>query len=395
MNFRLVSALFLLTAVAVKGQINTEVYLFDLKMELGNPVLSNPKNISNNEGYDNQPSFLNNNTVLFSSTRDDQTDILRFNIEAGSTSSWISNTPTGSEYSPLKIPNKDAISAIRLDLDGLQRLYQYDINTGESVPIVEDLKVGYHVWYTDSILVSSVLIDNRMDLMVSNLKDNSNRTIKKNVGRSLWKIPDSDLVSFISKEKKVWEILSLNPSTGTIKKIANTYKNAEDICWLDKNTILTGAGKSIMKFDVVMDVEWQVVMKFKQEEINNISRMAINPSGNRLAFVAEESPVNIVQKQLDAYNKRDIDAFMETYSETIKLFDYPNKLISEGKKAMKENYSSFFENVPNLHCEIKKRIVIGNKVIDEEYITANDMNFSAVAIYEVENGKIVKVTFLR
>ena len=43
---------------------------------------------------------------------------------------------------------------------------------------------------------------------------------------------------------------------------------------------------------------------------------------------------------------------------------------------------------------MKNRIVIGNKVIDKEYITANGDTFSAVAIYEVANGKIAKVTFI-
>jgi hypothetical protein len=381
--------------VSLNGQVNTDVYLFDLQINNGDPVLSNPKNISNNEGYDNQPSFLNDNTVLFASNREDQTDILRFNILEGSTTSWISNTPTGSEYSPLKIPNKNAISAIRLDLDGLQRLYEYDITTGESELILEDLKIGYHVWYNDHILVATVLVENRMDLVVSNLKDNTNFTFQKNVGRSLWKIPNSDLISYISKENKAWEIKSLNPITGATKKIANTFRSSEDICWLNDSTIIAGAGKSLIKFDAESGIEWDLIMNFEQEEINNITRIAINKAGNRLAFVAEESPANIVQKQLDAYNARDIEGFMNTYAENIKLYEYPNSLFLEGQDKMKESYNSYFENTPDLHCELKNRIIIGNRVIDEEYITANGVNFRAVAIYEVENGKIIKATFLQ
>ncbi|PWL38485.1 steroid delta-isomerase [Flagellimonas aquimarina] len=381
--------------VSLNGQVNTDVYLFDLQINNGDPVLSNPKNISNNEGYDNQPSFLNDNTVLFASNREDQTDILRFNILEGSTTSWISNTPTGSEYSPLKIPNKNAISAIRLDLDGLQRLYEYDITTGESELILEDLKIGYHVWYNDHILVATVLVENRMDLVVSNLKDNTNFTFQKNVGRSLWKIPNSDLVSYISKENKAWEIKSLNPITGATKKIANTFRGSEDICWLNDSTIIAGAGKSLIKFDTESGIEWDLIMNFEQEEINNITRIAINKAGNRLAFVAEESPANIVQKQLDAYNARDIEGFMNAYAENIKLYEYPNSLFLEGQDKMKESYNSYFENTPDLHCELKNRIIIGNRVIDEEYITANGVNFRAVAIYEVENGKIIKATFLQ
>jgi hypothetical protein len=44
--------------------METEVYLFDLDMSNGKPVLSNPKNISNNPGYDNQPSFWDDDHVL-------------------------------------------------------------------------------------------------------------------------------------------------------------------------------------------------------------------------------------------------------------------------------------------------------------------------------------------
>lgn len=394
MLFRLVAIFYVAFSMTAMGQ-NTEVYLFDLDIELGSPVLTNPKNISNNEGYDNQPSFLNNNTILFSSTRDGQTDILRFNIEEGSTASWVSNTPAGSEYSPLKIPGKNAVSAIRLDLDGTQLLHQYDLETGASTPILENLKVGYHVWANDSVVVSSVLTGNRMDLVVSNLSNGSNKTVQKNVGRSLWKIPNSNLISYISKETAKWEIKSLDPGNGKTKKITQTYGNSEDMCWLDENIMLTGSRKSILKFDVTLDIEWQIAKKFRQDEINNISRIAVNPKGNRLAFVSEESPANIVQKQLDAYNARDLDAFMATYAEDIQLFRFPDQLTAQGQESMKKRYGSFFESTPDLHCEIKNRIVIGNKVIDEEYITANGSHFSAVAIYEVENGKISKVTFVR
>ncbi|MGI9552749.1 MAG: nuclear transport factor 2 family protein [Aurantibacter sp.] len=107
------------------------------------------------------------------------------------------------------------------------------------------------------------------------------------------------------------------------------------------------------------------------------------------------NPETIVQKQLDAYNSRDIDAFMKTYSEDVQLYNFPAEKRSQGQVEMRTAYAGYFESTPDLHCEIKNRMVIGNKVIDEEFITANNNNFSAVAIYEVENGKIAKVTFLR
>ena len=234
---------FLLAYVQGWGQTETEVYLFDLELNNRKPVLSNPKNISNNPGYDNQPSFWDDDTVLFASTREDQTDILQFNVNEGSTSKWLTYTKTGSEYSPLRIPEKNAFSAIRLDVDGLQRLYEYNIKTSESNPIT-DLKIGYHVWFNNHILVATVLTGNRMDLKVINLKEETQKTVRQNVGRSLHKIPNTDLVSFIGKSNDGMFIMSLNPLTDEINRIHETYFDEEDICWLDQNTIITGAGKN-------------------------------------------------------------------------------------------------------------------------------------------------------
>ncbi|NRA93801.1 MAG: nuclear transport factor 2 family protein [Psychroserpens sp.] len=109
----------------------------------------------------------------------------------------------------------------------------------------------------------------------------------------------------------------------------------------------------------------------------------------------ESSVEAIVQRNLDAYNARDIDAFMADYADDVKLYAYPNTLRTEGKEAMRKSYKEWFDRTPDLNAFIKNRIVYGNKVIDEEQVTANGQIFNAVAIYEVENGKIVKVTFMQ
>lgn len=108
----------------------------------------------------------------------------------------------------------------------------------------------------------------------------------------------------------------------------------------------------------------------------------------------KDSPEAVVQRQLNAYNARDIKAFMDTYHDDIELYNFPAVLTGKGMASIKA-YESFFTNTPNLYCEIEKRIVIGNKVIDHEKVRAGNNTFSAVAVYEVEKGKIKKVTFIR
>lgn len=496
-----------LTGLSLYPQPDTEVFLFEIDRTGGKWSLVNPMNISNNKGYDNQPSFYDNNNILFSSTRNGQTDIALYNLVTGNTK-WLTNTSGGSEYSPIRIPNSHDFSAIRLDTTGLQRLYRYNISTGNSSLIREDAKVGYHVWFTEDILVNTILIENRMDLIVSNLEDKRDFKVQKKVGRSLHSIPNSEKVSYIGIEGNGNLLKSLDPKTGETQLITSIPKGISDMCWLPEGGFLLPKKNVIIKFSEDLKQEPLVIDLSEFKEIYTISRMAVSPNGKYLALVSEESPAKIVQKQvesynagildafvncysedvlvtifpsdtlyvgrgemrkhynglapekkvydvevkqrivmgnkvideeqvtgkgqvkmqlalyeiingriksmnfifddttaenpepivqkqLDAYNDRDIDAFVNTYSDDIKVFDFPNQALFKGKDQMRERYTSFFNDTPDLHCEIKTRMVIGNKVIDEEYITANGTNFSAVAIYEVQNGKIVKVTFLR
>lgn len=380
--------------MSLTAQSDTEVHLFDILVKGNTLELANQRNISNNKGYDNQPSFYNDNQVLFASTRNGQTDIASYNIRDKKVH-WINDTGFGSEYSPTKIPNQKAVSAIRLDTTGLQRLYSYDYKTGENKEVVKDLVIGYHTWYTKDILISSVLADGGLDLVVSDLKKGTNTTQQKKIGRSLHKIPNSNLISYVSKEQDTWEIRSLNPLTGESKKIINTIPEAEDMCWLINGTILMSKGNRIFSFHPDKDDAWQLFTSFEDPNLYNITRVSTNATSSLLAVVSDVSPEVIVQEQMDAYNARDIDRFMATYANGIKLYDFPNTLTTDGKDAARKLFESFFASTPDLHYIVKNRMIIGNKVIDEEYITANGNTFSAVAIYEIENGKIAKVTFIR
>jgi len=278
-------ALFFIS-ITIYAQPNTEVFLVDITRSNGKTQLVNPRNISNNKGYDNQPSFFDDNTVLFSSTRNGQTDIKNYKISSGE-NSWITNTPLGSEFSPLKIPNQEAISAVRLDKTGLQRLYQYNLADGIFKVLLPDLKVGYHVWFSSTILVLTVLVDDRMDLVVSNLRENTSETIQKNVGRSLHKIPNSNLISFISNENGTSSIKSLDPIAGTIDIITTLPNPIQDICWMTDNIILIPDGKSITQLNIVDDGV-SLLHHFEEDEIKGISRIAVSADGKHLALVSEE-----------------------------------------------------------------------------------------------------------
>ena len=111
--------------------------------------------------------------------------------------------------------------------------------------------------------------------------------------------------------------------------------------------------------------------------------------------ILQDKPADLAQRQLNAYNLRNIDAFLEPYAEDVEIYIYPDQLQSKGKAAMRTGYSKMFENTPNLHCELVSRIVQGNIVIDKERVQFGDRILEAIAIYHIENNKIKKVYFIQ
>ncbi len=114
------------------------------------------------------------------------------------------------------------------------------------------------------------------------------------------------------------------------------------------------------------------------------------------ATIAPDSPEHLAQRQLNAYNARNLDAFVSNYHPEVEVYNFPDQLQYKGRENMRPGYGRFFEANPRLHCELVNRIVIGKRVIDREHITglSNGGSFDAVAIYEIEGGLIRKVFFL-
>lgn len=104
----------------------------------------------------------------------------------------------------------------------------------------------------------------------------------------------------------------------------------------------------------------------------------------------EAEAVAVVQRQVDAYNAHDLDAFVATYSDDVVIYRVPSTTPAlAGKDKLIAFYRDTRFNRPQLHVEILSRTVIGNKVIDHERISGlRDAPFEAVASYVVQEGLI-------
>ncbi|MCA0457433.1 MAG: nuclear transport factor 2 family protein [Chloroflexi bacterium] len=105
------------------------------------------------------------------------------------------------------------------------------------------------------------------------------------------------------------------------------------------------------------------------------------------------TPTEVVQKQLDAYNAHDIDAFLATYALDAKLRDFPSgDFLIVGHTQLRERYSRIFAN--KAHVDVAERIANGDYVVNHEFVKTANEEFYAVAIYHVTNGRIDQVWFL-
>lgn len=114
-----------------------------------------------------------------------------------------------------------------------------------------------------------------------------------------------------------------------------------------------------------------------------------------------QSPISVasekvVQAQLDAYNRRDIDAWLSTYSEDAQQFLLHAGELAVGHAAIRKRMEERFKE-PQLHAELIHRTTMENVVVDHELVTRKFPDglctVEMICIYEVSDGKIKKATF--
>lgn len=276
--------LFGLALLNGNAQTATDVYSAQLTATANGYQIEQLNNLSQNAGYDNQPSFWSENELLYAASRNGQTDVVLHHL-ATNKKEWRCATAIGSEYSPIRIPEREAFSAIRLDSTGRQRLYRY---AGiEIFDLVHPtLKVGYQLWVDANNLLCTVLFENRMDLYWLAVDSSKATRLQTNVGRSLHLLPNRDLLSYTHNKDGIAIVTTLDQKTKVQTAVFELPKGVQDHAWLPNGEIVYGQGSALYTAPTMGKA--RLLHQFAETEIKNISRIAIGPKGKRIALVGEE-----------------------------------------------------------------------------------------------------------
>lgn len=107
----------------------------------------------------------------------------------------------------------------------------------------------------------------------------------------------------------------------------------------------------------------------------------------------QDAPEAVVQRQLDAYNAKDLQALLACYADDAELLDFPDKPLECGREALHARYLQRLAE-PDLHARLVHRAVVGNRVVDHEVVTRNFPEgrgtLEVVMVYEVVAGRIAR-----
>ena len=131
-------------------------------------------------------------------------------------------------------------------------------------------------------------------------------------------------------------------------------------------------------------------------DISNLARIhSVIKGGDELmpAQIIQDTPEDIVQRQVNAYNARNLDVFMDAYAKDARVhlgLDAGAKTLDPAE--MRSTYDGLFQKAAGLHVQILKRMVMGDTIVDQERVTWDGAKepVQGIAIYKVAQGRIAE-----
>jgi hypothetical protein len=262
--------------------------------EKGSLTLGAPRNVTARDGYDNQPGWLpDGSAILYTSIRDGQADIYRYDLVPGRNSRVTSTAE--SEYSPTPMPDGVHFSVVRVETDSTQRLWRFPLD-GRGAPelVLTDVRpVGYHAWADDTTLALFVLGD-PATLQVARTTTGIAEVRASRIGRALTRVPGEQAFTYVQMEQgsRIGTIRRVRLATGSDEAVAPTAGDNEYHTWLPDGTLLSASETSVYIWDAMRQA-WLEIASLEGRGLREITRLAMSPRGDWLALVATPAGIEV------------------------------------------------------------------------------------------------------
>ncbi len=282
---KVVCALLLLpAALAAQAPPGSDIFVMPLTPGGSGLRVGPAVNITARAGYDNQPFFApDGKSIYFTSQRGGQTDIYRYDL-AGGTTTQITRTPEN-EYSPTIMPDGKHFSVIR---DSLQFLWSFTLDgTPAATPLLDSVRpIGYHTWLNaDTVFV--FVLGTPATLRRAELAHGTAAVVASDIGRALLKVPGRRAISYAQRDSTGFWVRVIDPVTGQGESLVRLPEGNEFFAWTSDGALLSASGNRLLRWRRG-EKDWSEVARFAEPGLQQISRLALSPSGDRLALVGGE-----------------------------------------------------------------------------------------------------------
>lgn len=108
-----------------------------------------------------------------------------------------------------------------------------------------------------------------------------------------------------------------------------------------------------------------------------------------------KTPIEIVNERMVAHNNHDIEKFLASYAEDIQIYDFPSTpLGSAGKAHLRKIFTPLFKNKA-VKTKIQSQMENGKYVANRETVEREGKITEYISIYEIEDGLIKSVRFIK
>jgi hypothetical protein len=310
----MLAAVFLAAATDRAGaQVpDSDIWVADVLGEGTSLHLGTPVNVTHRPGYDNQPCFLYRNgpvtdvpttPVGFLFTSADSlgaTDIYQWDPKTD-VIARVTHTPE-SEYSPTPFggvwKGPAGFYTVRVEADSTQRLWRFDIDGSNPRLVMADVdSVGYFAWIDEGHVAAFVLGNEKKKqphtLRVIDVATQTETIVARDIGRAIHLIPGTGDISFtVHEDDETYRFFVLKQGGRTGTPLIDAMGTGQDAAWLGA-TMLMSAGTRLYAAtpgsgwgSSGQRGVWRPVVDFADIGITGITRIAVSPGHQQIAFVA-------------------------------------------------------------------------------------------------------------
>jgi hypothetical protein len=281
--FFLIQLLFAATALAQMPE--TDIWLFKLEKKDGKLSYTKPLNITNRAGYDNQPCFSTDgkSVIYVSVDSTKQADIFQYSISKKKRVNLTKSTV--SEYSPTILPGCMGFSAVVVERDSAQRIWQFHLN-GIFNRIVHEPtdSVGYHSWLNADTVLYYKLTEPH-SLRALDLKTNKDIWICDHPVRSFKKVGKSSKFMYGIKDSTSIQFRVYDPVLKESRVYATYPSTHEDFIWHPDLGLVKSENAELLWYNE-QSKHWQTLFDFSAVGIKKITRFVFDVKTKQFAIVS-------------------------------------------------------------------------------------------------------------